>query len=120
MIRRGLAPRSLRDYGGLESALNRPRFAAASEGADIFIQAALLTSGIAEPQAFVDGNKRTALAVLVYVLGTNGYAIPMSTEVSFRITARLIRIVDPSGDRAEGDVRFARFLAQIAFPLSER
>ena len=52
----------LRDEGALDSAIMRPQMAAYYEGADLVTQAALLISGIALVHAFVDGNKRTALA----------------------------------------------------------
>ncbi len=52
----------LRDEGALESAVMRPQMAAYYEEADLVTQAVLLISGIALAHAFVDGNKRTALA----------------------------------------------------------
>lgn len=52
----------LRDEGALDSAIMRPQMAAYYEEADLVTQAVLLMSGIALAHAFVDGNKRTALA----------------------------------------------------------
>ncbi len=72
----------LRSYGGrwgirdenmLESALARPqqRFAY-DAGADLFDVAAAYAFGIAKNHPFVDGNKRTAFAVMTLFLVLNG------------------------------------------------
>ena len=50
----------LRDRGGLEGALGRPRSYADYQSADLALQAAVLAHGIAESQTFIDGNKRLA------------------------------------------------------------
>jgi death on curing protein len=39
------------------------------------LQAAVLAHGIAEAQAFVDGNKRTALIAMLTFLEVNGWAV---------------------------------------------
>jgi death on curing protein len=72
MERSGLVPAPLRDVGLLDSAIQRPQTAAYYEGADVFRQAALLAVGIAQAQAFIDGNKRTAYAALDVFLRLNG------------------------------------------------
>jgi death on curing protein len=46
--------------------------AAYYEDADLVRQAALLAVGVAQAQAFLDGNKRTAFAVLDVFLRING------------------------------------------------
>lgn len=58
----------------LESALFRPQQAAWYEGADHIHQAVLLAVGVSQAQAFLDGNKRAALATFHIFLITNGYA----------------------------------------------
>src|SRR3712207_1374736 len=64
----GDSPAGIRDHGGLESAVMRPRFLAHYGGADIISQAAALATGLSRAQAFVDGNKRVAyLAALVFL-----------------------------------------------------
>jgi death-on-curing protein len=73
MRRLGESPQPLRDEGLLESALMRPRMADWYENADLIQQAALLTIGISQAQAFVDGNKRTAFATLDAFLWVNGW-----------------------------------------------
>lgn len=65
----GVAP--VRDLGGLESAVMRPRMAAQYEDADLIRQAALLAIGISQAQAFVDGNKRAEYAATDVFLRIN-------------------------------------------------
>lgn len=71
MERTGYAPAPLRDEGLLDSAIQRPRMAAYYEDADLIRQAALLAVGIAQAQAFLDGNKRTAYGALDVFLRLN-------------------------------------------------
>jgi death-on-curing protein len=62
----GYEPQPLR-LGGeniLGGALARPQQAAYYEAASIPRQAALLCIGVSQAQAFLDGNKRTAVAVI--------------------------------------------------------
>ncbi len=66
----------VRDAGLLESALARPRNIAAYEpDADIARLAAAYGFGIAKNHAFVDGNKRTALAATRTFLSLNGHTL---------------------------------------------
>ena len=65
----------LRDQAGLESALGRPRNYAHYQEADLALQAAALAHGVAESQAFIDGNKRLALVSMLTFLEINGYEI---------------------------------------------
>ncbi len=74
MERMGSPVAPLRDEGLLESALMRPQAAAFYERADLVRQAALLTAGISQAQAFVDGNKRVAFAAVYAFLYENGLA----------------------------------------------
>jgi death on curing protein len=71
MRRTGYVPALLRDEGLLDSALQRPRMAAHYGDADLIAQAALLAVGVAQAQAFLDGNKRTAYAALDVFLRLN-------------------------------------------------
>lgn len=75
MERSGYHPAPLRDEALLESALMRPRMAAHYAGADLLRQAAWLAAGIAQAQAFLDGNKRTAFATADVFLRINGSAL---------------------------------------------
>lgn len=74
------APRHLRDRGLLESALERPKTYAHYAGADLALQAAALTHGVAEAQAFIDGNKRIASVCLETFLMLNGHALDAPAE----------------------------------------
>ena len=72
----GGAP-GIRDQAGLESALLQPQ---ASWGGSylyqsVFDMAAVYAYHLAESQAFVDGNKRTALHAALLFLAINGYEI---------------------------------------------
>jgi death-on-curing protein len=68
----------LRSRAGLEGALARPRQYAVYAEADLALQAAVLPHGIAEGQAFVDGNKRTPLLSLMAFLERNGHDLDVS------------------------------------------
>ena len=74
MLRLRRAPEGVRDENALESAVTRPRMAAYYESADLIRQATLLAIGIAQAQAFIDGNKRTAYAALDTFLRLNDQA----------------------------------------------
>ena len=65
----------LRNRKGLESALARPAAYLRYEAADLSLQAAVLAHGIAEGQPFIDGNKRTALVVMLTFLEINGFRV---------------------------------------------
>lgn len=59
----------------LGSALARPRQLAHYEAADVIRQAALMCISISQAQAFVDGNKRTAFAIMDAFLRSAGLKI---------------------------------------------
>jgi death-on-curing protein len=64
-------PDGVRDLGLLESALARPINKFAYGENDLAVLAAAYGFGIAKNHAFVDGNKRTALASMIVFLGLN-------------------------------------------------
>jgi death-on-curing protein len=68
----------LRNHDGLESALARSETYAHYQDADLALQAAVLAHGIAEGQQFIDGNKRTALVVMLTFLEINGWRVEAS------------------------------------------
>ena len=71
----------IRDENLLDSALAKPHNVFAYEDdADLFRLAASYASGIARNHAFVDGNKRTALAVSSAFLIRNGWDIDAPRE----------------------------------------
>jgi death on curing protein len=65
----------LRSRSSLEGALARPTTYAHYQDADIALQAAVLAHGIAESQAFLDGNKRLALVAMLTFLEANGQRV---------------------------------------------
>jgi death-on-curing protein len=70
--RAGTGTGTLRDLGALESAVMRPQMASHYEDADLVSQTATLIAGVALAHAFIDGNKRTALAAGTTFLLLNG------------------------------------------------
>jgi death-on-curing protein len=68
----------IRDAGLLESALARPRNAAAHGAPDIPALAALYALGIIRNHPFIDGNKRVGTVLLETFLELNGYALTAS------------------------------------------
>ncbi len=94
--------RQLRDFGGSDGIRNRPGLESAVEtpkatfdGQDlystIFSKAAAYAFHIAEAQAFVDGNKRTALDVALTFLSINGFEIE---NESMELYEAMIAIAD--------------------------
>lgn len=81
MARTGYAPAPLRDQGALESAIARPRMVAHDEGADLLAQAVVLMLAVSQAQAFVDGNKRTAMTVGLAFLRVNGATFRGDSEL---------------------------------------
>src|SRR5689334_4432593 len=76
MRRTGFAPAPLRSAALLDSALQRAPIAAYYSEADVIRHAALIAVGVAQAQTFLDGNKRTAFAVLDVFLRLNGQIYP--------------------------------------------
>jgi death-on-curing protein len=81
--------RALREHGGLEgirepglldSALAAAQNAHCYGQADLFQIAATYAFHLAESQAFLDGNKRTAMVAALSFLHINGVVIGTSTE----------------------------------------
>jgi len=62
----------IRDRGGLESALARPR---SGYYGDIIQEAAALWESLSQNHPFVDGNKRVAVTVTAAFLKVNGYRL---------------------------------------------
>jgi death on curing protein len=109
IIRRmGWSPAPLRDEGGLESAVMRPRMAAHYEDADLIRQAALLGLGLSQAQAFVDGNKRTAFAAIKIFLEANGQ--PLTADPL--AVAKALEGVAEADDRSAAAERFEAWLRQ--------
>ncbi|MBX3743285.1 MAG: type II toxin-antitoxin system death-on-curing family toxin [Akkermansiaceae bacterium] len=62
----------VRDHGGLEAAVMQPRNVFHYLGGDLFDISAAYAYHIAEAQACIDGNKRTAIASALIFLEING------------------------------------------------
>ncbi|HEV7590607.1 MAG TPA: type II toxin-antitoxin system death-on-curing family toxin [Longimicrobium sp.] len=83
----GGSPRVL-DRGVVESALNRPvnRWHYGGLEVDLADLAAAYLYGFAQSQGFVDGNKRTGLAVALVFLAVNGKRLHVAGEELYRLT----------------------------------
>ena len=83
----------LRNQSGLESAVGQVRATWGSEDLypDVYIKAAVLGFGISECQAFVDGNKRTAVVAMLTFLKVNGLSVPPAED---RIYEAMISIAN--------------------------
>lgn len=79
----------VRDLGLLESALARPINKFAYGETDLAALAAAYGFGIARNHAFVDGNKRTALASMIVFLGLNGMDIDATQEAATAVILSL-------------------------------
>jgi death on curing protein len=70
----------VRDPSGLESAVMHPLNVWYYGQGDLFDVAAAYAFHIAQSQAFLDGNKRTAMGAALIFLEGNGIEIPEATE----------------------------------------
>ncbi len=91
----GGAP-GVRDIGLLEGALDRPKNRVAYEPAATVEQlAALYGVGVAKADAFVDGNKRIAFAIMIAFLKAHGRSLDISEAEA---TATMIEVAASSID----------------------
>jgi len=107
MERFGRAPAPLREEGLLESAIMRPRMVAYYSDIDLVSQCAILTVGISQAQAFLDGNKRTAYAACDVFLRLNGLAY---TGDPLALAVQLEMVAQQSSDLEEATEHFAQWL----------
>lgn len=70
------------DEGGLESAICAPQNVFFYEGGDLFEVAAAYAFHIAEAQAYLDGNKRTAVSSALVFLRSNGVQIKQAPPMA--------------------------------------
>ena len=104
MERTGSTPAPLRAEGTLESAVMRPRTAAYYEQADMIRQCAVLAVGIAQAQAFLDGNKRAAFAAADVFLRLNGLLFsgdPLDLAQQLEVLATRADSLERATDRFE-------------------
>ncbi len=76
----------VRDLGLLESALYRPQ---TGYYADLIEEAAALWESLAQNHPFVDGNKRTAFAVMYTFLAINALRLTADSESAYSFIAGL-------------------------------
>jgi death-on-curing protein len=76
----------VRDLGQLEAALFRPQSGYYS---DLIAQAAALWESMSQNHAFVDGNKRTAFAVMFTFLAMNGVRLTADADETWTFLSRL-------------------------------
>lgn len=98
----GLA--GVRDEGGVESSLNAPLNDYFYAGVDLFGVAAAYAFHIAQAQAFLDGNKRTAVESALVFLEGNG--VPTDGVDSFPLHEALIAVAERRMNKAELADRF--------------
>lgn len=87
----------IRDWGAFESAVNQPQNDYWYGNADCFGIAAAYAYHIAEAQAFLDGNKRTAMAAALAFLELNSIE---TTENTFALYDAMIAIAKHELDKA--------------------
>ncbi|SRR3989344_111513 len=79
----------VRDETLVDSALARPRagFGGYEVYPDVFSKAAILLEGLIKNHGFVDGNKRTAVVLMLIFLGRNSYRLHVEQRalISFAV-----------------------------------
>lgn len=88
----------LGDESLFESAIAQPRNDLYYAGADLFGMASSYAYHIAQAQAFVDGNKRTAVASALVFLEVNGADTDFDSELLYKA---MISIAERKMDKAE-------------------
>lgn len=86
----------IRDRGLLEAALFRPQ---TGYYADIIEEAAALWESLAQTHPFIDGNERTAFAVMYTFLAINGIRLSADASATYRFISTLYNEKDFSFDR---------------------
>jgi death-on-curing protein len=79
---------------------------------DLFDVAAAYAFHISEAQAFLDGNKRTAIAAALVFLEGNGVVVPSETD---RLYEAMIAMVE----KRMGKVQLAELLRELATRLKD-
>ena len=87
----------LRDRGGAEAAVEQPKHTYYYGGGDVFDVAAAYAFHIAQAQAFLDGNKRTAIAAAFAFLERNEVTVTFDWQ---SIYDAMIAIADRRMDKA--------------------
>ena len=91
----------------LRSCLARARAAYTKTPDGVIETAALLAHGIAQAQAFVDGNRRTAFSATQFFLHANGYGhLTSRTEPDNMLARYLNQVVESPPARRPGPEKF--------------
>jgi death-on-curing protein len=98
----------IRDQGALEAALARPQ---SGHYRDIIEQATALLESLSQNHPFVDGNKRTAIAVTAAFLRINGFRLDFDDLEAYQF---LTQLYQSNHFRLE---RLEPWLRQHAHPL---
>jgi death on curing protein len=94
-------PVGVRDAGGLESALARPRNLIAYGRPDAAALAAAYAFGLVRNHPFADGSKRTAWVVARVFLAINGYQLEFQPHEAVRMIEALAAGTVGEGELAE-------------------
>ncbi len=89
-----------RDLGGVESAMGAAQNAYFYGNGDVFDIAAAYAFHIGQAQAFLDGNKRTAIGAALAFLASNGCAKIPTEEFKLVLRDAMIDIADRKLDKA--------------------
>ncbi|MEH2272701.1 MAG: type II toxin-antitoxin system death-on-curing family toxin [Nostoc sp.] len=83
----------VRDEGLLDSALAQPQATFGGEllHPTIYEQAAAYLYHLAMNHPFLDGNKRTAFAVMLTFLNLNGYTLNLSQEQAYKLVIQVVQ-----------------------------
>jgi death-on-curing protein len=98
----------LRDRGAVESALHAPEADFLYQQADLFGMAAAYAFHLAEAQAFLDGNKRTAITAALLFLEMNGVDANADTNPLYDA---MMAIAEKRLDKAGLAARFRELFA---------
>lgn len=109
----GGAP-GIRDRSILEAALARPRVGYYK---DVIEQAAALLESLSQDHPFVDGNKRTEVAVTAVFLRLNGYRLEFDDFAAYQFLMQLYETNQFRLDHLEPRLRQQAPLAPNARPL---
>jgi death on curing protein len=93
----GGAP-GIRDRAALESALGRPQ---SGYYRDVIEQAAALLESLSQNHPFIDGNKRTAIAVTAAFLRVNGFRLEFDDLKAYEFLIRLYETAQFRFERLE-------------------
>lgn len=105
--------RGVRDAGGLEAAVEQPKHTYHYGHGDLFDVAAAYAFHIAQAQACVDGNKRTAVAAALVFLKLNGVSAVFDQWEIYRMMIAI-------AEKRAGKSQLAEFFRTVSSTRLER